>query len=302
MMLATKRTIWIGLAVSLTACGGGREAAWDTTPNEESQTTTSADQRTTLLEEARAAWDQRGDEAQVRVAVEKYGEAASADPSDSETLVMLSRSNYFLADCHLSFDEARRDEMMTTYEAGTNAAERALIAISDDFATRMRNGTRIEEAIEVLDQGAVPALYWRASNLGKWASADGFATLLSYKDEIRAVMSHCLELDPDYFYSAPHRYFGVFYGRAPSFAGGDTEQSREHFETSLRAAPNYFATRVLMAQDYAVKAQERAVFEEQLNYVIEHDPSEGGAEITPENECEQRKARDLLAQVDELFE
>ncbi len=284
------------------ACGGGREAAWDTTANDESQQQLAPEQRTSILDEARAAWDGRDEEANVRTAIEKYTAATEADRTDHEAWVMLSRSHYYLSDCHLRFDESKQEEFMSNFESGTRAAEHALIALSDDFATRMRAGTRIEEAIDVLDASAVPALYWRASNLGKWASADGFATLLSYKDEIRAVMGRCLDLDREYFHYGPDRYFGVFYGRAPSFAGGDVERSREHFETSMRRHPHYFATRVLMAQDYAVKAQDRATFDENLAYVLEHDPEEGGPEIAPENRCEQRKARDLQSRADELFE
>lgn len=301
MMQWGKSLGFVTLLVTV-ACGGGREAAWDTTANDESQEQLAPEQRTSILDEGRAAWDGRDEEANVRTAIEKYTAATQADRTDADAWVMLSRSHYYLSDCHLRFDESKREEFMSNFESGTRAAEHALIALSDDFATRMRAGTRIEEAIDVLDASAVPALYWRASNLGKWASADGFATLLSYKDEIRAVMGRCLDLDREYFHYGPDRYFGVFYGRAPSFAGGDVERSREHFETSMRHHPHYFATRVLMAQDYAVKAQDRATFDEQLAYVLEHDPEEGGPEIAPENRCEQRKARDLVAQADELFE
>ncbi|MCA9612837.1 MAG: hypothetical protein H6722_17870 [Sandaracinus sp.] len=287
--------------VAMLGCGGGRESNWETTPDQPTVQTTE-EERTSLSQQAAEAWAGRDDEASIRRAVELYGQLNSAEPNNAEHAVWLSRSNYFLADCHLSFDEAKKEEMMSTYDAGTRAAERALVALSSDFADRMRAGTRIEEAVEVLDATAVPALYWRASNLGKWASADGFATLLSYKDEIRAVMGRCLELDREFFYYGPDRYFGVFYGRAPSFAGGDVERSREHFETSLRHHPNYFATRVLMAQDYATKAQDRAVFEEQLNTVINGDPEAAGPELGPENRCEQRKARNLITQADDLFE
>ena len=75
------------------------------------------------------------------------------------------------------------------------------------------------------------------------AVARGFATILSYKDEIRAIMARCLELDAAYFHSGPHRYFGAFYARVPAFAGGDLERSREHFDTALSVDPNYFDQR-----------------------------------------------------------
>lgn len=300
-MRGAQRAMWLVMVAMVFGCGGGREGAWDTVPSEQT-VQVSEEERVSLGTQAQEAWAGRDEEASVRRAVELYGQLTASEPNNVAHWVSLSRANYFLADCHLSFDEAKKPEMMSTYEEGTRAAERALVVNSSDFGERMRAGTRIEEAIDVLDASAVPALYWRASNLGKWASADGFATLLSYKDEIRAVMGRCLELDREFFYYGPDRYFGVFYGRAPSFAGGDVARSREHFETSLRQHPNYFATRVLMAQDYAVKTQERAVFDEQLNLVINGDPESAGPEVAPENRCEQRKAQALMARADELFE
>ena len=305
MLAPNARSIALIMVLSgnvLVACGGSREAAWDTTPEPAPATPASTEERTSLVSEGEAGWNERDDEAKLRIAIAKWNEATQADPADAETWVRLSRARYFLADCHLRFDESKVEEFMSTFEQGTQAAERALMAMNDEFAQRMRAGTRIEEAVTVLDREAVPGLYWRASNLGKWAAADSFATLLSYKDEIRAIMGHCLEQDPEFYYAGPHRYFGAFYGRAPSFAGGDVERSREHFETSIRHSPNYFATRVLMAQDYAVKAQERAVFDEQINYVLNTDPEAGGPEIAPENRCEVRKARELQSRADELFE
>jgi hypothetical protein len=192
--------------------------------------------------------------------------------------------------------------MIETFEKGIQAAERALVALSPDFAQRMRSGTRIEEAISVLDANAVPALYWRSSNMGKWGLAKGFATVLNYKDEIRAIMARCMELDVTYFHHGPPRYFGAFYARVPAFAGGDLELSKSNFEEALAAAPDYLGTRTLLAEMYAVKAQNRELFEEQLNFVVNANIEELDPELLPENTIEQRRARTLLTQADELFE
>ncbi len=62
--------------------------------------------------------------------------------------------------------------------------------------------------LDLLDPSAVPALYRRAANIGhKWASIDGFATILEHKDEVRATMKFCLANDPTYWYQGPDRYF-----------------------------------------------------------------------------------------------
>ncbi len=305
-------TCWATLCVTLLAtlvtvatggCGESREGAWNTAPTASSGATTegSSSRHDELVAAGVAAWAQRDELAQVDTAIEQWQAAVEADPSDYETWVRLSRAHYFKSDCHLRFADDSEEPFLASFEAGTQAAEHALVALSSDFGERMRAGTRIEEAVDTLDASAVPALYWRSSNLGKWASAKGFATLISYKDEIRAIMQRCLDLDPAYNHYGPDRYFGVFYGRAPSFAGGDIELSREHFETSMEHEPNYFATHVLMAQDYAIKAQDRALFDAQLQWVLTHDP-ESLPELAPENRCEQHKARVLLETADEHFE
>jgi hypothetical protein len=165
----------------------------------------------------------------------------------------------------------------------------------------MHAGGRIEDAAAMLDESAVAALFWRVVNLGKWATAKGFATQLDFRNELRLLMGRCLELDPGYFYGGPHRALGAYYARAPSMVGGDLERSQSHFQQSLNLGPNYLATRVLYAQDYAVKAENRELFVEQLRLVVEADPAVDPS-IEPENRVERRKAERLLAQADLLFD
>lgn len=285
------------------ACGSGRESSWSqpVAPTPEARQPGAEERMAALEQEAEAHWTKRGEEPELRAAITAWNSIVGMDPSRHETWVRLARANYLLADGHLSFDEARRDDFNAAHNAGIQAAERALVALSPDFGRRMEAGTRIEDAIAVLDRSAVPALYWRAANLGKWASAQGFATVLSYKDEIRAVMQFCLEHDEDYFFAGPHRYFGAFYARAPAFAGGDLTKSEFHFKRAIERHAKVFSTRVLYAIDYAVKAQNRALYEEQLNLVISGNPADEPT-IEPENRIEQRKAREALAQAADRFE
>jgi tetratricopeptide (TPR) repeat protein len=295
--------IFAGVVSTLfVACGTTRDAAWEvdeaaTTPKAEAHT----GQRESLLTEANEAWEQRDEASQVKKAIDAWREATEINPKDADALVSLARAEYFLADCHINFEADSKERYKKILESATRSAERALMALSDEFTEKMRSGWRIEEAVTVLDERAVPALYWRSSALGKWATADGFATLLSYKDEVKAIMQRCLDLDQAFYFYGPDRYFGVFYGRAPAMSGGDLGKSKHHFEISLSKYPNYFATRVLMADDYAVKAQNKELYRELLQYVIDGDP-ESLPEAAPENRCEQRKAKILLEDIEERFE
>ncbi len=303
MMRSLKIGHWVALvcmAALVASCGSTRESAWDTTSESTQLDDAAQAQVAELMAAADAAWANRGDAAQAKVAVDAWAKASEIDPKNVRALNELTHAIYFYADCHLRFDEDNPELYKSTHEEGTRAAERALSAMSPAFAEKMASGELIEEAITVLSASAVPALYWRSSNMGRWAVLDGFATLLSYKDEIRTVMEFCLDEYPLYWYQAPDRYFGVFYAKAPGFAGGDMKQSAAHFNISIDAQPNYFGSRILMAEEWAIKEDNRPLFEELVNYVLNGDPNSIPA-IVPENLCEQRKARKLMAEIDETF-
>jgi len=303
MMRSLKIGHWVALvcmAALVASCGSTRETAWDTTSDSVQLDDAAKAKVAELMAAADAAWANRGDAAQAKAAVDAWSAAADIDPKNVKALSELTHAIYFYSDCHLRFDEDNPDLYKNTHEQGTRAGERALSAMSPAFAEAMASGERIEEAIKVLNAYAVPALYWRASNLGRWAVLDGFATLLSYKDEIREVMEFCLDEHPLYFYQGPDRYFGVFYAKAPGFAGGDMKKSAAHFNISIDAQPNYYGTRILMAEEWAVKEDNRPLFEELVNYVLNGDPNVI-PELVPENTCEQRKAAKLMDEIDDTF-
>lgn len=294
---------WIALgcmAAVVAGCGSTREGAWETSSETVALDESAKAQEAQLLAAAQAAWLQRGDKAQSLAAVENWKKAVAINPKNSQAWTDLSHALYFYADCHLRFDESQPDLYKATHEEGTKAAERGLAAMSPAFADKMASGALIEDAIEVLGPSAVPALYWRSSNLGRWATLESFATLLSYKDEVRAIMEFCLNNDPTYWYQAPDRYFGIFYAKAPGFSGGDMTKSMEHFQASIAVAPNYLGTHTFVAEEWAIKEADRALFDAELNYVLNSDPNVI-PEIAAENTCEQRKAKILMAEADDLF-
>jgi tetratricopeptide (TPR) repeat protein len=247
---------------------------------------------------------QRDDRAELERAIAAYGEAAKLQPRSHETWTKLARVTYLLADGFLQFEKDSGDEAMKryleTHEQGIVYAKRALLAYSAEFQKRMEAGGKLEDAITVLDKGAVPALYWMAGNYGKWGAAKGFTTILKYKDMIKKVMELVLRLDPDFFFAAADRYLGAMYAKSPAIAGGDLDKSMAHFEKSLARYPGYFGTKVLMAEYWATKKEDQAKFEQWLREVIAGDPN-GLPAAAPENRIEQRKAKVLLSRVKDLF-
>lgn len=278
-------------------CATTREASWkDEAPKTASAE--GAEKAAALVAEGDEAWKGRADRAQLEKALQKWEEAAALAPS-AELYVKLSRGHYLLGDgFHAVEDNAEmRDK---EYEIGLAWAERAVKLAAPEYVQAVEGGAKHKDAIRKAPKEAVPAMYWWATNLGKWAASKGFATRLKYKDDIKATMEHVKALDEGYFYAAPWRYFGAFEAVTAGLAGGDLKKSEENFAKAVALAPNYLGTKVLWAEFLATKTQDKATYEKLLKEVLAADPAVD-PEIEPENRIEQKKAQKLLAKIDDAF-
>jgi hypothetical protein len=113
------------------------------------------------------------------------------------------------------------------------------------------------------------------------------------------MMRYILKNHASYWHGAPERYLGAFHTKIP-FPKGDLKRSKKYFERSIKRAPNYLATRTLMAKMLAPKLKDRALFKKQLEYVINAsvDVIPG---LEPEHAIEKRKAKELLESIDDIF-
>jgi hypothetical protein len=315
-----KRSIeFVTLALALVLAGGckGRTAAWE---GKETKTPTgdgaSADAGSTAgsaLEAGRVAWEARGESKdkilEAIAAWEKaLGCSEGTTPPDQrcsnppttkeniEVLALMTRAYYAYADGYLRGDQ---DAYLDFMNRAVWWGERALIAASPEFAEKMRNKGKYHEVIGVVGIEGLPAMYWYATALGKWAKASGFSVLVGQKDNIKATMTRALELDENYYHGGPHRYFGAFYAVAPGFAGGDPVKSQEHYDKALQIAPYFVGTKVLMAENLATKLDDEDMFKKLLDEVLAADLGAVPPEILPEMKVEQVKAKELLEQAEE---
>ncbi len=250
---------------------------------------------------AEASWRARAVESEAKDAVSKYEAALNAEAGHPEGWVKLSRALLFLGEAHMRARPEYRSHRAVIHQRGVQAAERALKLLNATLAERMSHGGRFIDAINLVERSDVAALFFREANVDAWADASGGSTSAEVRDEVRLAMQRCLELDSAFHYGAPHRYFGTWFARTPSYAGGDLTRSRDHFEAAIQIAPGVLSTRVAFAEDYATKTQDRELFDEQLQAVINADAN-GEAELAPENASAQARARDLLGRADALFD
>lgn len=246
--------------------------------------------------EADALWAQRGDRAQLEAALAKYEAIRAAAPTDRDVALKLARGWYFLGDGHETDDKLKLEHWAKAIEFG-----RSCLQINTDYAALLKKGDETEAtAARTLKSDDVNCLYWTSSALGKWAKASGIGVTLKYLPTVKAWMTRVGELDATIYYNGPERYWGAYYAAIPSFAGQDLTKSKEYFDKALAAQPNFLGTHVLKAENWAVKSQNREEFKKELDWVLAQ-PANLIPEVQPEAEAEQRKAKALLAQVDDLF-
>jgi tetratricopeptide (TPR) repeat protein len=300
------------IALSMTACAAKRDSALKDA--DKITEATEQGEFSQTLSEAQTHWEKRGNKNDLRKSIELMESAVKMPASDmseedrkakiAETYERLSRAYYLMADSHIRLEATEEgekdDEMMSVFEKGVTAAEKALAIRAPEFAKLVaEKPNKWQEAVVDCDTSAIPALYWYATNLGKWALLEGIATILARKDDIKVTMDWIMEQNDEFFYGAPYRYFGVYHTKVP-IGGGAPPKSKAAFEKSLEIAPGYLATRVLMANSYAVLVGDRELFDELLNEVVNADPN-AVPDIAPENRLEQQKAKRLLAKGDDLF-
>ncbi|MCB9521506.1 MAG: hypothetical protein H6700_11290 [Myxococcales bacterium] len=296
------------LMVVAVGCGGGSAGSPVVEDIDALIAATGTGEFAALVAEGDAAWERRGDRAGTEAAIAAW-EAAIHAPTGANVnrrlamtpvFVKLSQGYYWLAHAHLRFDEtATDDDMLATYERGMDYGAQAIALRNDDWRRALLYETPIPEAANLLTVDDVPAVYWHATNLGRWGLVRGIATVLSRVSDIKAMMDRVEALAPEFYYNATNRYFGVYYTKLP-FGNPDLDQARRRLEACIAAHPEYLETRVLLADDWAIVAQDRAVAEQQLQFVLDADPTVDPA-LEPENRNAQRRAALLLGELDENF-
>ena len=251
-----------------------------------------------LIKEGKLYWEKRANPKSAKMAVLFFEKAFELNPQNFELTVSLSRACYFQG-YYIEIDPAKRD---TLYLKGANAALTGFqnTAYFQSFVdtTSIDNSQLQITAIRKAPVETIPALYWWAANFGRYLTTKPVLTRIESREIIETAMHRIATLDEDYYYGGPTRFFGTFYSRLP---GVPLDRAKRNFDQSLADSPDYLGTRVLRARYYHTKLGNRDLFEEDLNYVINADPSVL-PDAMPENLFEQEKAKELLKHTSILFE
>lgn len=200
---------------------------------------------------------------------------------------------------HLERATQMRARARKLYLRALNYGLRALDVEFPGFRERLREGS--DGALSKTAIRHVPLLYWTGAAWGAAFAIDKADSELSADQAlIEKLMRRALALDESWGKGSLHDFFITWEGGRAS-VGGSLDKAREHFELAKRFAEGQRASPfVTYAEVVSVGAQNKEEFVRMLNEALQVDANKAPAERLA-NVIAQRRARWLLARVDELF-
>ena len=251
-----------------------------------------------LVQQAKQLWQQRSDTNSVRKANYILGLANNVERNNKDIVNIYSQSLFFQG-MFLEYDKIKKDSLFL------KGAEVAKYSILNDslFKTNFNetigdDDFKMLSALSVAPKELVPGMYWWATNKLWYLNNKPAIERINHRELLEVIMHRIIALEPDYLYGGPYRFFGIFYSRIP---GVEITQSKSYFEKAISSYPNYFGNKVQMSEFYHQKAENKNLFQNQLNSIINIEPTID-PEIIPENIFYQKRAVLLLDQKETLFE
>ena len=251
-----------------------------------------------LIEQAKLFWEQRSDSNAVIKANYFLGLANNIEKNNFGLSNLYSRSLFFQG-MFLESDKIKKDSL---FLKGAEVAKYSII--NDSLFKSILNKTigdynfKILSALSIAPKELVPGMYWWATNKLWYLNNKPAIERVNHRELLEIIMHRIISIEPDYFYGGPYRFFGIFYSRIP---GVEITQSKGYFEKATSSHPDYLGNKVQLSEFYHQKAENRNLFHNQLQSIINIDPTIN-PEIMPENIFYQKRAVHLLNQEETLFE
>ncbi len=161
---------------------------------------------------------------------------------------------------------------------------------------------RLRAALQTMEQPDLEPLFWTTLSWNAWINLNlDKPSALAQLSGSEACLKRILDLNERFFYSAPHILMGASLAARPPLLGGSPERARLHFEQAMRDShSDFFLAQVYFARYYAVRVQDKELFERTLAEVIQGNPGRL-KEVCLINRVMQRRAQELAKQADDLF-
>lgn len=228
-----------------------------------------------------------------------YEKALAADPANFEALRKLGEFNHLYAYIYAT-DKKVKEEY---YLKSLRYCERAMYT-NTKFRALADQGKTVWECVDTLTVNEMEAMfYWYVAAGQLWTECYGsLSHLLNFRFPARGfvVLKRMSDINPDWGDGRIHMAWGAAYAILPGFMGGDEVKSADEFAKGIKAGPDLLVHYFVRARYLDVKKGDKEAFKKDLEYVIAADAKKAGHDY-PWNVAYQKKAKELLAQADELF-
>ncbi len=165
-----------------------------------------------------------------------------------------------------------------------------------------RPETELAQKLQAFTPEEAPDLFWLGMSWGLWINLrrDQPAAIGEFP-YVRVIMERVLELDPNYQNGLPHLFFGIYYGGSSKALGGEPERGKLHFDKIIALTKGEFLlAKVMCAKTYCRSIQNRSLYQQLLNEVIE-TPRPQNKSFILSNAMAKKQAKELLEKIDEYF-
>ncbi|MBN2125403.1 MAG: hypothetical protein JW821_13980 [Deltaproteobacteria bacterium] len=161
---------------------------------------------------------------------------------------------------------------------------------------------RIQDILSAFGKGDLDALFWTTLAWNAWINLNlDDPKALAQLGPARMCIQRVLEIEPRHFHGLPAVLMGTNLVALPSALGGRPAEARGYFEYAMdQSGGRFLPAPFFYARYYAVRIQDKELFERLLEDVLTTDPREL-KEVCLINAVFRRKAERLLAMKEELF-
>ena len=221
------------------------------------------------------------------------------DPENAQLHTFAAQAYYGLS---YGFNEDSQPERGSAFYL--RGLKHGLTALELNGAKDLKNTpiANFEEQVGKMGEDDVAAMFWTASNWGKWIDMHrDDAEAIAQLARATALMQRVIELNDTFYFGGAHIYFGVYYGSRAPILGGNFVKSRQHFDHAREITDSkLLIVDLLQAQYLARQQHDQQDFHDRLTAIL-NAPDDLMPELALQNQIAKRKAALLLKKENEWF-
>ena len=164
------------------------------------------------------------------------------------------------------------------------------------------NVREIRARLKIFGEREIETLFYTTMSWNAWINLNlDKPAAIAQMVMAQACLERILEVNPGYFYGAPCVLMGTILAATPGVIGGDADKAKVYFEKAMKVSEGkFYFVHYYFARYYAVRIQDRRLFQELVQVVVQGNPSEL-KEVCLINTVMKQKAMKLLEMTEDLF-